>query len=442
MSEKEHQEREESGMHVEYLRTAKKSYMIVKGAEFPFPAYEEKMLLRNAIPCLLPFQVIRSDGAAEYCYDVSGMQSLKTLFSLENLGSRRLCFLLEHLMEAKVAMEEYLLDDADICFSAETVWFDHAAERIRFCYIPGLGAAGAASGAGGGEERFRTMNLQSLFEEILQHLDHADSVAVRMGYEMYERCARGSFDMADCADCLQIGEAAARPEAEPVVAERTPRWEEERSDSEDLEMNVENLEDVDFLFTESKQPKRHFGRQKREETRDAHSSAERKRGHGRETNRGGAAEWARETWRRWRGDVEPEEDELLFALQEEAAEISARTEVLSANEAAPAWRLVYKGSGLESDLVLTTFPFLVGTDNNRVNGVLLARTVSRVHAKLDLRDGKLYVEDFNSTNGTYVNHTLLPMNTPTVLAEGDRVVFATEEYEVFRRHAFESIGLS
>ncbi len=427
-------------MQVEYLRTAKKSYMIVKGAEFPFPAYEEKMLLRNEIPCLLPFQIIRSDGAAEYCYDVSGMQSFKTLFSLENLGSRRLCFLLEHLMETKVAMEEYLLDDADICFSAETVWFDHAAERIRFCYIPGLGAAGAAPGVEGDGKRFGATNLQSLFEEILQHLDHTDAVAVRMGYEMYERCARGSFDMADCADCLQIGEAATRPESEPVVAERALCREEESSDLSDLEMNVENLEDVDFLFTEPQQEKKHLRRQKKETTREAPSPPEQRRD--RETNRNGVTEWVRETWQRWRGDVEPEEDELLFALQEETPENSARTEVLSASEAAPAWHLVYKGNGPESDIALNTFPFLVGTDKNRVDGVLLARTVSHIHAKLDLRDGKLYVEDFNSTNGTYVNHTLLPMSTPTFLAEGDRVVFATEEYEVFRRRAFGSIGRS
>lgn len=55
------------------------------------------------------------------------------------------------------------------------------------------------------------------------------------------------------------------------------------------------------------------------------------------------------------------------------------------------------------------------------------RTVSRVHAKLYLKEEKLFVEDYNSTNGTYLNHRLLPMNTPTELQEGDQIVFATEE---------------
>ncbi|MCC8151495.1 MAG: FHA domain-containing protein, partial [Lachnospiraceae bacterium] len=51
-------------------------------------------------------------------------------------------------------------------------------------------------------------------------------------------------------------------------------------------------------------------------------------------------------------------------------------------------------------------------------------------AGLFLQAAKLYLEDSNSTNGTYLNRKLVPMNTPMEVQEGDRVVFATEEYVV------------
>jgi len=95
------------------------------------------------------------------------------------------------------------------------------------------------------------------------------------------------------------------------------------------------------------------------------------------------------------------------------------------------WELVYKGDGLESDLLMSDFPFLVGTDSRKVIGVMQSRTVSRVHAGFSLQGEKLFLEDYNSTNGTYLNGKLVPMNTPTEVHEGDRVVFATEEYAVY-----------
>ena len=49
--------------------------------------------------------------------------------------------------------------------------------------------------------------------------------------------------------------------------------------------------------------------------------------------------------------------------------------------------------------------------------------VSRRHARIILRDGKYFVEDLGSTNGTYVNRgrRLLP-GIPQVLSDGDEII--------------------
>ncbi|MCD8151891.1 MAG: FHA domain-containing protein [Clostridiales bacterium] len=93
---------------------------------------------------------------------------------------------------------------------------------------------------------------------------------------------------------------------------------------------------------------------------------------------------------------------------------------------------------MEKDICLTDFPFWIGTDSQKVNGVLQSRTVSRIHARLSLQEDRLFIEDYNSTNGTYLNRKLIPMNTPTEVREGDSLVFATEEFSILCRR---SVGM-
>ncbi len=411
-------------MKVEYTRTAKKSYMIVRGADYPFAQYELMMIRHNDLACLLPFQMILADGAAEYWYDVSGMRSLATSVSVESLNAKQLRVLLEHIMELKSAMEEYLLDDANVAFAADMVYYDQARDRVRFCYIPGLGNVKAAG-------------VRELFEDLLQHINHADPVAVRMGYEMYERSARAPFAMSDCVDCLRIWEDTPTKGEEAFLREQSVPWQNGKDDPADIRTDVEN-EDVEFLLD---WPERGEGHRKKrrqkvkpQQEKPVDAVREKRREFG----------WNKDAGKHRRKFREEEEDEesLLFTLRQNSPgrpEDAGRTEVLLPEESAQEWKFLYKGTGVERDLTPENFPFLVGTDARRVNGTLLARTVSRVHAKLYLEEDRLYVEDFNSTNGTYLNQQLLPMNTPAELKAGDRIVFATEEYEVFHRSAYGSV---
>jgi len=52
---------------------------------------------------------------------------------------------------------------------------------------------------------------------------------------------------------------------------------------------------------------------------------------------------------------------------------------------------------------------------------------SRKHAKVYLEDGKVFVEDVGSTNGTTVNDEPLQPNTKTEIKQGDKVAFAGVE---------------
>lgn len=404
-------------MNIEYLRTAKKSYMIIKNADYEFENYELQMILHNDIPCLLQFQIIVGDGAVEYWYDVTGMQSLEKQFSLSMVNEKQLRFLLENLIEMKYAMEEYLLNDRNIYLAASMIFFDRFSDRIRFCYIPGLSGQGKS-----GEKE--------LFEDILQHLDHTDPMAVSMGYDMYDRCMKSEFIVEDCRECLRLygkekktEKADCREDAELMVEDNLMSDEPELKNYkvetgigyknyregtgtssmkfEDTEDGVTEVRELEFLQPEAEKKNGHKRKRKRNKKKKTVDYKQ----------------------------IFEEEQSLSFAAED--IHSPNYTECFSEETMMDLWELVYKGDGLEKDFQIESFPYFVGTDAQKVQGALISRTVSRVHAKLFLENNKLFLEDFNSTNGTYLNHRMVPMNTPVELRPGDRVVFATEEYVVY-----------
>ncbi len=375
-------------MNIEFLRTAKKSYMIVKEADYPFEQYELKMIQHNSIPCLLQFQVIIADGRVEYWYDMTGMQSLAKQYSFDSVGRQQLQLLLQNLIDMKSSMEEYLLDDANICFSTSMIFYDRFSEKLRFCYIPGF-------------KEQKSQGLQKLFEEILQKLDHSDPTAVNLGYEMYERCVQSEFVISDCAECLRKCAEEPKPGSSISSEAGMSGLLSEEEGNGVISSDIEE-DEIEFL----------------------NETPSRKRGHRKKGKK------EKKKIINYRKILEDEREVLYTA---EALPDIEKTELFSSEDLVRSWELVYKGDGLESDIRLTEFPFLVGTDSQKAAAVLQSRAVSRVHAGFSLKEGRLYLEDYNSTNGTYLNQKLVPMNTPTEVQEGDRIVFATEEYAVFCR---------
>ncbi len=75
-----------------------------------------------------------------------------------------------------------------------------------------------------------------------------------------------------------------------------------------------------------------------------------------------------------------------------------------------------------------TDSIIIGRNSGRCAIALGAQTISGTHASLSLRNGKLYLEDLNSVNGTLVNGRLI--NSPTEVSNGDSIMFGSEEFKL------------
>ena len=54
----------------------------------------------------------------------------------------------------------------------------------------------------------------------------------------------------------------------------------------------------------------------------------------------------------------------------------------------------------------------------------MAPAISRMHSRLEYRQGAYYLKDLNSRNGTFVNGERLMPQEARIVSHGDRVAFA------------------
>ncbi len=63
--------------------------------------------------------------------------------------------------------------------------------------------------------------------------------------------------------------------------------------------------------------------------------------------------------------------------------------------------------------------------------MISAEGVSRLHARIIRQEDRYFIEDLNSTNGTFLNESELEYHQPQELSKNDRIRFGVEEYVFF-----------
>ncbi len=77
-------------------------------------------------------------------------------------------------------------------------------------------------------------------------------------------------------------------------------------------------------------------------------------------------------------------------------------------------------------------PFLIGKMRGTADLILPSPTVSRIHARIRVSQGKWYLKDMNSKNGTYKNGERIQGEQEMEIREGDELQFAERIYVFLR----------
>lgn len=330
-------------MNVEYKRDFNKNYLIITDSS---DGFQTEMIIRNKSEEFITVKKEDWDGETKLFYDITGKQTLEKGFLKRNITFKDLSDILFSIENVVKECKRLFLDVSGILFSPEFIYRDLSNDRIYWIYNP---------------NSEKCEGLLDLAEYILEHIDNDNQYCVKAGYEFYRRAKEGSIEAESLFELLQTKEIKEESEQnneieiDNCLEKELLNLKESRVKKGKIEYTIDKL----FNLMKKKKPE--------DEVIENYVSNE----------------------ERFEED-EPEEEEY-----------AAQTVFLNLGDG-DFKKLISRDSTIP-DAFLETFPCVLGSKRDCVDILLNDKSISRMHAQIDQAEGKLYLYDLNSKNGTFLN---------------------------------------
>ena len=367
-------------------RELNKTYLILTNEDKTYEeSYEIEMILKNEPDRILPLHVLRLDGELQLFFEVSSMQTLKDCAMRNKLSAETIRLLFESVEQLMKEVTEYLLDMECVVLDLAHIYTREG--MFYFCYCPW-------------KRKEILSAFREMMEEILENLDYHDTQGVELAYHLYQNACKGNFSI---KEILKEHCKCEEPELdeelenyftamENKVEEPVVYLEEEKETKTGIIRRI-----LQFFLKKEK---------KNMQEKDTHFLVEEN------------------------SMEESGEKRKLEPLLEEPAALYEGNTMLLQNMPMGWWRLRPLLPEYE-EFCITGESFLVGKKKSSVDGYIGRDTISRIHSRLLVRNGSLYLADSNSTNGTFVNGEPVLPGKDVEIFPGDRILFADVEYECY-----------
>lgn len=399
--------------------------------------YKINMLEENNIAYLMKPVSVSVDGELWLKYDTESTYVLSRLLMRVKPDGELLKIIILQICECISALEKYLIVPEDLVLNPEYMLYNYAGRELRLICIPDYGK--------GIREQ-----LKQLLEYIMRVFDHRDETGVQYMYRLYDVIADDSFNISRLRNCMwnnegKTGERAIydgmgdKKEINPVKENVEPYAEEGRSKENS------NLEDKPHIFNSKvlmmlinalafcTMAVKYFcfGRNKT----DIYICI------------GLLVIMIMQAAVYISGSGEDVDDVMREYADMDANEYKRTDEAphdRNVNKATDSYHDIQTGlSDKLSKLVPLTNGALdaiileadkdtivIGRGKKEADYRLATTQISRIHACIYLKDGGVYIEDKNSTNGTFINSVRIPALNEKRLSRGDIISFANEEFFV------------
>ena len=409
---------------VSYQRNIAGSYMKIPVSRIN--EFDERLILKKKLPGLIPVERCFMDGRGEYWYQITGKQSLDTYCRLQDVSVAFIEQVILSVCSEIEILEWNLLDINCLQLEPELVYISNQTQEVLFCVYP---------------ENTQDISLgfQQLMEYLLTRIDHKDEEMVRLGYGIYEKTLREGYNILDIREFI----VQRRNERNPQIQDNSEMdglgKVTEGKRKSDKVAKQDRIRNVDRT---GKQEEKGVLKKQVEEACPVSETGVRDW-----RNELGKTQeiWAamQETWGRIRELLKkpliPErtkKKELsqadFFYDTEEEEELEPVIEIhptvcIGQGNLREEGLLLYEGRDTYPDYHIQKEVCTVGKD--QASDLLLQKeTVSRHHAKIRKMEDGYYIEDLNSTNGTYLNDELLSYKEPRLLHSSDLICFADVKY--------------
>ncbi len=393
-------------------------------------SFDEKIMLKRKLPGLLPVEKCYVNAMGQYWYNITGKQSVDTYCRMKEIGIDFIERMIISICSQIEILEWNLIDTNCLMLDPELVYITNQTQEIIFTLYPDTKGNLA-------------QELQHLMEYLLTKIDHKDMDAVHAAYGIYEKTLDPSYSVIDIRDA--IVEAKKASSRERVLRQQAQIEQREREiEFENAERNVKNEAGLNKIIGGLKQKLA----EPSEKNQTSHSQRIL-----RESNKVEKKQVKKEylmgnTGRNIFGRKEKKSvkynsrkpyQESLNVAETPSYEVSMHEELvqempevhptvcLADYQARPQGMLLYEGTDNRENIPLMQPLVKIGKGKG-VDAKIEKGTISHFHAQINHEQDTFYIEDLNSTNGTFVNGEGLTYKERKKLAINDIVQFADIRY--------------
>lgn len=420
-------------MKTSYQRELKRNYLIVETETSEGqgePPFEQKMLEQNQIDGILRFQVRQKDEEVRFFYEITSKQPLSRLLEGQTIQAEQIRALVFGIARSLDHMEQYLLSEKSVLLDPEYLYVDPESLKVWLCLVPGM-------------ECDFPEDYSRFLEYLLGKVDHRDKESVVLAYGLYQETRKENYGMADilrlAQQKIEVNHAGREAETETVreferyqeypereymetaqdgygAKQRRSAIQDRKAGNAETDWKPGMVRARQIQTDTVKESSGLFGRwkQRRKERRE-----EKQREQEREMQMPWDTMFVSET--------SPDYGTLSSVHLPQQSRGTVLLNPESRESGSVARRLTALDAG-ETDIVISYYPFIIGKQENLADYILDRETVSRLHLRIDQKDGRYYVQDLNSTNGTMVDGRMLENNETAEIWEGVEVNIAGVRY--------------
>ena len=359
--------------NITYERDVHKSYMKIAAIENE--SLDERLMVRKRYQGILPVEKCYVNGNGEYWYNISGKVALDAYCQGNSINQHFFERLILRICDQLELLEWNLIDSRCLLVEPEYIFVNHTGDEISFALYPDSS-----------QDIYE--QLQRLAEYLLTKLNHSDREGVHAVYRIYEIILAKKYSIKELKKAV-----LERREKGPEVL---PTYIISEGMEEEVSSAPEEVVKQTLLWKLEKKLE------------------------------GWIEEGRKKLWKKDNKEQIPDVIYPKDEMEEEKPDIHP-TVCLTASLDAPKGLLIYEGRESYPDFQLDRSSCVVGK-NPRVRVHIDKDTISQFHAKIEYMDTIYYIEDMNSTNGTYVNDKILNYKERHTLFSGDVIRFADVKY--------------